>query len=443
MIIDRALTILGLSGICMGLGVVSAGCLAGAGESSDPSLGTEASALIGPPGLVHQWTFDEPSGSAAVDSVGGTTGALGSSTARVASFDGSGAVALLANSWCDQGSFVDFGAAVGQLGTADFTVSQWLNTSYYGPGTLGDILGNREDGSGGNYFSVRMNGYGQLTLELDDGSNGIFIASNSVVNDGAWHHITYSRAGAVATMYIDGVVAGSASSASGQPANIFDSTPYRAGRTLDCQYGNFVTIPAQIDDLRIYGRALSDCEVALIAGNAGACQPICTTIRRGGVGNVADTKLRADQPNTNFGSLLTFVTGDRVTGRTDLLRFDVSSIPQGKTITSATVTLNEVSNIGPSTIDVHQATAAWAESTVTWNSFASAYSSVVETSFSNGGAGYTGPVSFDLAPLVQAWTSGAIVNEGIVLNAVTNSTWSSSEDATAARRPRLDVCYLP
>jgi hypothetical protein len=77
---------------------------------------------------------------------------------------------------------------------------------------------------------------------------------------------------------------------------------------------------------------------------------------------------------------------------------------------------------------------------VTWNSFGSGYSNVVETSFSNGGTGYTGPIAFDLAPLVQAWTSGAIVNDGI---ATTNSTWSSSEDATAARRPRLDVCYLP
>jgi hypothetical protein len=123
------LTILGMSGIWLALGAASAGCADDTVDTSDPTLGAAASALTGPSGLVHRWTFDEPSGSAALDSVGGTTGALGSSTARVPSFDGSGAISLLANAWCDQQSFVDFGAAVGQLGTADFTVSQWLNTS--------------------------------------------------------------------------------------------------------------------------------------------------------------------------------------------------------------------------------------------------------------------------------------------------------------------------
>jgi trimeric autotransporter adhesin len=107
------------------------------------------------------------------------------------------------------------------------------------------------------------------------------------------------------------------------------------------------------------------------------------------------------------------------------------------------VTLNEVSNLGASNIDVHRGTAPWSESTVTWNSFGSAYAAAVETSFSNGGGGHTGAVAFDVAPLVQAWTSGAVVNNGIVLNAASNSTWSSSEDPIAARRPSMNVCYLP
>jgi hypothetical protein len=437
-------SMLSVSGLCLVLGAASLGCVAGVEDPRDPAPGTASSELIGPTGLVHRWTFDEAGGSSALDTVGGTTGTLGSSASRVSSFDGSGAVSLDANGFCDQASYVDFGSSIGQFGTADFTVSHWLNTSYYAPGTLGDILGNRVDGSNGNFFAVRMNGFGQLTLELDDGgANYTGLGGGPLVNDGAWHHIAYSRSGAVATLYIDGVAVGSASSYSGGITNLVTPVPFHAGRTLDCQYGNYATIPALFDDLRVYDHQLSACEVALLAGNTSVCTPVCTTIRRGGAGNVADTKLRADQPNTNFGALNTFVTGDRVTGRTDLLQFDLTSIPAGKTITSATVTMTEILNSGPSTIAVHQATSAWSESTVTWNSFGNGFASAVETSFSNGGAGYTGPVSFDIAPLVQAWTSGAVTNNGVVLNATTNSTWSSSEEAVAAHRPSIDVCYLP
>jgi hypothetical protein len=171
--------------------------------------------------------------------------------------------------------------------------------------------------------------------------------------------------------------------------------------------------------------------------------PTCVTLQRGTEGLVADAKLRSDQPGTNFGALPTFVTGAQSTDRASLLRFAMNAIPAGQDIVSATVTLHEVSNLGPSTIDVHAVTAPWSEGAVTWGNFGSAYAPVAATSFSNGGAGHTGAVSFDLTPLARSFYADPASNNGIALVAPTDSTWASSEATAAATRPALDVCYRP
>jgi alpha-tubulin suppressor-like RCC1 family protein len=168
----------------------------------------------------------------------------------------------------------------------------------------------------------------------------------------------------------------------------------------------------------------------------------CVILVRGGPGGVSDTRVRQDMPTTPYGDVTTLVTGNQSTSRVVLLGFNLGPIPAGSVITSATVTLNEVLNQGPSTVSVRAATAAWSEATVTWNSFNSAYSAAELASFSNGGASATGPRSFGIAPLVQGWIDGA-ANHGIALLAPTNTTWSSSEAASDAQRPSLTVCYLP
>ncbi|MFT3767574.1 MAG: DNRLRE domain-containing protein [Minicystis sp.] len=166
----------------------------------------------------------------------------------------------------------------------------------------------------------------------------------------------------------------------------------------------------------------------------------CVTIKRGVLGDITDTKLRSDQPNLSQGSENTIVTGNQIANRLALMGFDLSPIPPGQIINSATVTLTEFSNTGPSTIDVHLATAPWSEGTATWASFASSYAPGILASFSNGGSGYLGQVSFDLTSTVQGWYSGA-PNHGIAMLAATNSTWYASDTANVAQRPALTVCY--
>lgn len=177
-----------------------------------------------------------------------------------------------------------------------------------------------------------------------------------------------------------------------------------------------------------------------------AVQPLgpgqaCVTIQRtGGSGLVADAELRADAPDANLGARTSFLTGNAPAQRVSLLQFDLASIPANATIDSATVTLWEQRNLGAAIIDVHRATAAWSEATATWNSFQNAYDPSVTASFSNGGAGHVGPVSFDLTSLVQAFHEGT-PNHGVALVSTTDTTWTSSEGASVSKRPSMQVCY--
>jgi uncharacterized repeat protein (TIGR01451 family) len=174
-------------------------------------------------------------------------------------------------------------------------------------------------------------------------------------------------------------------------------------------------------------------------------QETCVTLRRGLGGVVADAPLRSDQPSTNLGAQVTLVTGNAPQQRASLLRFDLATIPAGATITSATLTLNELLNSGAATVNVYRATAAWSESTVTWASFNNAYdTSTTYASFSNGGSGFTGAINSNLTSLVQQWVAGT-PNYGMTLVTPTStvSTFGSSENSTATSRPTLKVCYMP
>lgn len=180
----------------------------------------------------------------------------------------------------------------------------------------------------------------------------------------------------------------------------------------------------------------------LCPGEAPA-EETCVTIRRGLGGDVADAPIRSDQPGNNYGAQVTLVTGNSPQMRASLARFDLSLLPAGANITSATLTLNEINNFGAATINAYRVTSPWTESTVSWSSFNGAYdATAAAASVSNGGAGYVGPINADLKALVQSWAAGT-PNYGLALvtPATTVSTFSSSESTNAALRPALKVCY--
>jgi hypothetical protein len=169
-----------------------------------------------------------------------------------------------------------------------------------------------------------------------------------------------------------------------------------------------------------------------------------------------DTYIRSNQATTNFGTATSMSVFRTVfLGRTDraILEFDVSAIPVGAHVSSATLTLNVTIAVA-ALLNVHRLTqAGFSESQATWNVYATGQA------WTTPGGDYDptvagtidpladGPVeSTDLAALVQDAIenrSGRLImllkqaNEGVD----GNLQFSSSDHATAANRPELEIEY--
>src|SRR4051812_20451470 len=157
-----------------------------------------------------------------------------------------------------------------------------------------------------------------------------------------------------------------------------------------------------------------------------------------------DAELRRDAGDTNFGGRDTAQVGipQPPNERRSLFYFDTSSIPNGSTISSATVTMKG-GNAAFGTIDVHTVLASWAENAVTWNSFGGAFSPSPTTTFTDA-AFSAGKTTFDIKPLVQAWVGGT-PNYGMLLkkDASTPTSVATFKTRESSSPPELDVCYTP
>ncbi len=179
-------------------------------------------------------------------------------------------------------------------------------------------------------------------------------------------------------------------------------------------------------------------------GDVGAAEEAlttCVSISDTGANEVPDTYVWAAYPGYNPGNVSEDSIGLSQGGAQQaLIKADLGVIPAGAVVTSATVTLL-MSSSAAATVSVHKVTAPWSEGTVTWSSFNGAYDPAVLASQTVSGWGVAR--TFDITSLAAEWVSGATPNHGVLferdLSATT--TFKSSEDATAARRPVFQVCY--
>lgn len=172
----------------------------------------------------------------------------------------------------------------------------------------------------------------------------------------------------------------------------------------------------------------------------------CSTFERGGAGDVADALINSGvggdgASRKNYGGSGSLTASlDNGAVRHGLLRFDLGAVPRTATVTSAEVELTVLLQ-GGAPVRAHRVTAPWSEGTVTWDSFGGAFEAAPVAVFPAASAGQRARA--DLTDLAQAWVSGGLDNDGILLERDAGTTvFASSEGGAPGQRPRLTICWF-
>ena len=228
---------------------------------------------------IGHWTFDEGSGTTALDSSGNShTGTIvaasyvaGRSNTALA-FNGSNTFVFTS----DAASGGTTGAGL-DTGTRDWTIAAWINTTASGMVVtkMGFIGGANPDGWG-----MSVSGAGTLGAVLHKsnvGSVNIFAGDGKLVNDGQWHHVAevFNRTGNM-IRWVDGAPSGTQYSLASLSGQSLDNTNQVRIGARD-QSGDEVYFRGLIDDARVYARALSPEEIAALAGVSPPRPPLWST----------------------------------------------------------------------------------------------------------------------------------------------------------------------
>jgi len=207
-------------------------------------------------GLVGWYRMDESSWSGAanevVDSSGsgnhGTAG--GSATTTTGKFGNGG-------DFSSSGRYVDLGSpAAFNFGSGDFTYACWIKTTNFA--AIQRVIAKDANGTPYRALSLLTSKVAQFACR-DSSNNNLSASGTTIVADGNWHHLVGVRNGSSALIYVDGVQDGTGTNASTGDTNISTSTRIAARNAASPPY--YVGL---IDDARIYNRALTATEVALL-----------------------------------------------------------------------------------------------------------------------------------------------------------------------------------
>ena len=180
-------------------------------------------------------------------------------------------------------------------------------------------------------------------------------------------------------------------------------------------------------------------------------------------GDGKDTYLVSGSPNQNYGASVDMdIKGDD--NRRVLMEFDLSGIPANSIIKTATLTLYVISTGAPPNpvVNVTRVTRAWDEGTGTgsitkdgatwdnatgnnkWTTSGGDFDSKIWATTTITGANRY--YSWDVAELVRSWANGTYSNYGMLIRTDTTSsgttTFASSDNTNASRRPNLTVTYV-
>ena len=163
---------------------------------------------------------------------------------------------------------------------------------------------------------------------------------------------------------------------------------------------------------------------------------------------VEDAQVKENRANQNTGNatLMNVRSHNNNRNHRSFAKFDISSIPAGSTINSATLTLcaTQVAN-ATRTYNVHRVTGTWAEGTITWNNQPTVAGVIT-------GSAATPPtpacMTWTVTTDVQAWVDGTANNGWRVSDSVEDSPTrriskfrTSENGAVPADQPNLKVVF--
>jgi hypothetical protein len=172
-----------------------------------------------------------------------------------------------------------------------------------------------------------------------------------------------------------------------------------------------------------------------------------------------DTDINGASPTTNYGAstdLILNQSGGDLGERRLLIRFDLSPIPPGATVTSAVLKLNkEWGVVAAVDVDLHRVAAPWSEVEATWNDRVSG------TPWGTAGGDYDATLiarttvsangeyqwsSASLTSLVDGWHKCTVNNHGLLIGSRdfggSDRFFASRSHATVTNRPKLEVTYV-
>jgi hypothetical protein len=183
------------------------------------------------------------------------------------------------------------------------------------------------------------------------------------------------------------------------------------------------------------------------------------TARTASVTSTVDAYILENAPNKNSGTATSLgVDGDEPAGtgkdKSALLKWDLSTIPAGSKISSASVTLN-VTNNSTETYQAYELKRPWVESAATWRLYAAGNSWQIAgargsldrgtTVAGNVSPSTTGEQTFALSPgVVQGWVDNPAGNNGIIVANETNTDgfdFSSCGATLKSNSPQITVTY--
>jgi len=199
-------------------------------------------------GLVGYWRFEEAAGLTATDSSGqGNDGALLGKSRRILGkfgqgleFDGTTASVQVPH------------APSLNPGSSMFSISIWLRNRKQDVWPWNVVF--KDNGKFQSYYFLSVGT--KPKFEFSTGDAKVSIEAQAGVNDNRWHHLVAVRNGLYSgQFFVDGVLDSSASVAPSQTSTVQTSSPLIIGAGYQTFYAG------QVDEVRIYNRALSADEV--------------------------------------------------------------------------------------------------------------------------------------------------------------------------------------